>query len=119
MFVVFFGIQPQAVEKRLGWRMSLPLVLLGALALLGGMLRIPLDSVFPALFKLEHGFSLVSVITLAAPFIGLLIAILFYLGGGFSVQDLIGSGWVNQIRIFLFNGWGMDTLYDMLSTAAF
>jgi NADH-quinone oxidoreductase subunit L len=114
VFVVFFGVQPQAVEKGLDWRMSLPLVLLGALALLGGLLRIPLDSVFPALFELEHGFSLVSVITLAAPFIGLLIAILFYLGGGLSVQNLLGSGSVNNLRTFLFNGWGMDALYDSL-----
>ncbi|HEY8160424.1 MAG TPA: NADH-quinone oxidoreductase subunit L [Methylobacter sp.] len=118
VFVVFFGVQPQAVEKRLGWRMSLSLGLLGILSLLGGMLRIPLDSVFPQLFNLEPSFSLVSVITLAAPFIGLLIAILFYLGG-FSVRGLIGSGWANQVRMFWFNGWGMDTLYDMLIVRPF
>ncbi|MGZ5044455.1 MAG: NADH-quinone oxidoreductase subunit L [Methylobacter sp.] len=118
VFVVFFGVQPQAVEKRLGWRMSLSLGLLGILALLGGMLRIPLDSVFPALFNLEPSFSLVSVITLAAPFIGLLIAILFYLGG-FSVRGFIGSGWANQVRMFWLNGWGMDTLYDMLIVRPF
>jgi NADH-quinone oxidoreductase subunit L len=114
VFVVFFGNQPQAVEKNLDWRMSIALALLGVLALLGGMLRIPLDSVFPELFDIESNFSLVSVITLAAPFIGLLIAMLFYLHGGFSVQRLIGSSWVNQVRKFLFNGWGMDTLYDMV-----
>ncbi|MDO9269224.1 MAG: NADH-quinone oxidoreductase subunit L [Methylobacter sp.] len=114
VFVVFFGIQPQAVENSLGWRMSLPLILLGILTLLGGMLRIPLDSVFPVLFNQDHGFSLVSVITIAAPFIGLLIAILFYLESGFPVHRLVGSGRVNQMRIFFVNGWGMDTLYDIL-----
>ncbi|MGZ4978394.1 MAG: NADH-quinone oxidoreductase subunit L [Methylobacter sp.] len=111
VFVVFFGVQPQAVEKTLGWRMSIPLFLLSALALLGGMLRIPLDSVFPALFGLDHGFSPVSVATLAAPFIGVLIAILFYLDGGIAAGYLADSGWTNRIRVFWFNGWGMDTFY--------
>jgi NADH-quinone oxidoreductase subunit L len=112
VFVVFFGIQPQAVEKRIGWRMSIVLALLCVLALLGGMLHIPLGSVFTELSSPEQGFSLVSVFTLTAPFMGLLIAMLFYLHGGFSVQDLIGSGWINRIRMFWFNGWGMDALYD-------
>ncbi|MGZ4970208.1 MAG: NADH-quinone oxidoreductase subunit L [Methylobacter sp.] len=111
VFVVFFGVQPQAVEKTLGWRMSIPLFLLSALALLGGMLRIPLDSVFPVLFGLDHGFSPVSVATLAAPFIGVLIAILFYLDGGIAAGYLADSGWTNRIRVFWFNGWGMDTFY--------
>ncbi len=44
------------LKSSLGWRMSVPLVLLGVLALLGGMLQIPLDSVFPALFNHEHSF---------------------------------------------------------------
>jgi NADH-quinone oxidoreductase subunit L len=112
VFVVFFGVQPQGVEQRPGWRMSIPLALLCLLALVGGMLHIPLDSVFSERFNTEQSFSLVSVFTLAAPFMGLLIAMLFYLHGGFSVEDLIGSGPINQIRMFWFNGWGLDALYD-------
>jgi len=114
VFVVFFGVQPQAVEKTLGWRMSIALVLLSVLALLGGMLKIPLDSVFPSLLGLDHGFSLVSVATFAAPFIGVLIAMLFYLDGGIAASHFAGSGWANRIRIFWFNGWGMDTFYGAL-----
>jgi len=119
VFVVFFGDQPQAVENHLGWRMSVPLVLLCLLTVLGGMLRVPLDSVFPALLSPEQEFSLVSVFTLTAPFIGLLIAILFYLRGGYSVRRFIGLGWINQIRIFCFNGWGMDALYDRVVVRPF
>jgi len=119
VFVVFFGDQPQAVENHLGWRMSVPLVLLCLLTVLGGMLRVPLDSVFPALLSHEQDFSLVSVFTLTAPFIGLLIAILFYLRGGYSVRRFIGLGWINQIRIFCFNGWGMDALYDRVVVRPF
>ncbi|MGZ5029218.1 MAG: NADH-quinone oxidoreductase subunit L [Methylobacter sp.] len=119
VFVVFFGIQPQAVETRPGWLMLMPLALLCILALLGGMLRIPLNSVFPELSNPEQGFSLVSVFTLAAPFMGLLIAMLFYLRGGFPVQSLIDSGWINRIRMFWFNGWGMEALYDRVVVRPF
>ena len=49
VFVVFFGQQSRAVEKGLGWSMALPLVLLAILALFGGLLQIPLDTVFPDL----------------------------------------------------------------------
>ncbi|MDO9048269.1 MAG: NADH-quinone oxidoreductase subunit L [Methylobacter sp.] len=119
IFVVFFGVQSQVVEKSLDWKMSVPLILLGALALFGGMLKIPLDSVFPVLFNHDHTFDLVSVITVAAPFIGLSIAVLYYLTGTFSAQRLAGSGLANQMRIFFFNGWGMDTLYDTLVVRPF
>jgi NADH-quinone oxidoreductase subunit L len=119
VFVVFFGRECPVVEKTLGWQMGVPLILLGALAVFGGMLRIPLDSVFPALFNHDHTFILVSVITAAAPFIGLLIAVRFYLTGAFSAQRLAGSGWINQMRIFCFNGWGMDALYDTLVVRPF
>ncbi|WP_340123978.1 NADH-quinone oxidoreductase subunit L [Methylobacter svalbardensis] len=119
VFVVFFGRECPVIETRLGWQMSIPLILLGALALFGGMLKIPLDSVFPALFNQDHTFDLVAVITVAAPFIGLLIAVLFYLTRTFSAQRLVGFGWINQMRIFCFNGWGMDALYDTLVVRPF
>ncbi|MFI3154951.1 MAG: NADH-quinone oxidoreductase subunit L [Methylococcaceae bacterium] len=112
VFVVFFGVRSQAVAKNPGWRMSIVLILLSVLTLLGGMLRIPLDSVFPDLFNLDHRLNLISVITGAAPFLGLSIAMLFYLSGVFSAQSLAGSGLINRIRIFFFNGWGMNAFYD-------
>lgn len=119
VFVVFFGRKCPVIETRLGWQMSVPLILLGILALFGGMLRISLDSVFPDLLDQEHSFSLVSVITVAMPFIGLSIAALFYLTGTFSAQRLSGSALANQMRIFCFNGWGMDALYDGLLVRPF
>jgi len=119
VFVVFFGRECPGIKARVGWQMSVPLVLLGALALLGGMLKIPLDSVFPVLFNHDHTFDLVAVITALAPFIGLLIAVLFYLTHTFSAQRLAGSGLANQMRIFWFNGWGIDALYDALVVRPF
>ena len=119
VFVVFFGRECPTVEKRLGWRMSAPLVLLGALALFGGMLKIPLDSIFPALFNHDHTFDLVGVITVAMPLIGLLIAVPFYLTGTFSAQRLAGSGLANQLQMLCFNGWGMDSVYGTLVVRPF
>ncbi len=119
VFVVFFGVQSRVVEKGIGWRMSVPLVLLGILALFGGLLQIPLDSVFPVLFNPEHDSTFVSAITIAAPFLGLLIAVLFYLTGTFSAQRLANYGWVKPIRQFFLGGWGMDALYDNLLVRPF
>lgn len=119
VFVVFFGRECPVIENRLGWQMSVPLVLLGALALFGGMLRIPLDSVFPDLFDHDRTFDLVSVVTAAAPFIGLLVAVLFYLTGTFSAQCVVGSGWIKQMQMFCFNGWGIDALYGTLVVRPF
>ena len=114
VFIVFFGTQSRLVEKGLGWSMILPVVLLAILALFGGMLQIPLDTVFPNLFNLKEDPIFVSVITIAAPFLGLLIAVLFYFTGTFSAQRLANYGWVKPMRQFFLSGWGMDALYDSL-----
>ena len=119
VFVVFFGTQSRLVEKGLGWSMILPVVLLAILALFGGMLQIPLDTVFPNLFNLKEDPIFVSVITIAAPFLGLLIAVLFYLTGTFSAQRLANYGWVKPMRQFFLSGWGMDALYDSLLVRPF
>ena len=99
--------------------MSLPVVLLAILALFGGMLQIPLDTVFPNLFNLKADPIFVSVITIAAPFLGLLIAVLFYLTGTFSAQRLANYCWAKPIRQFFLSGWGMDALYDSLLVRPF
>jgi NADH-quinone oxidoreductase subunit L len=121
IFVVFFGIQSQAVEKEPGWQMSAPLFLLAGLALFGGMLQVPLDSVFPALFDQEndHTFNIVSAITVAAPILGLLIAALFYLTGTLSIERLTNYGLASTMKQFFLSGWGMDTLYDSLLVQPF
>ncbi|MDD5580581.1 MAG: NADH-quinone oxidoreductase subunit L [Methylobacter sp.] len=121
VFVAFFGSQHSVIEKSPGWRMSAPLLLLCILALLGGMLRIPLASVFPVLTAEEnlHDFNAVSAITVAAPFIGVLVAGLFYLTGTFSPQRLESLVWIKQLQRFFFSGWGMDAFYNMLLVQPF
>ena len=119
VFVVFFGEQSRAVEKGLGWSMTLPLVLLAVLALFGGLLQIPLNTVYPVLFNQEQDPALVSVITIAAPFFGLLIAVLFYLTGTFSAQRLANYSLAKPIRQYFLSGWGFDALYDSLLVRPF
>jgi NADH-quinone oxidoreductase subunit L len=119
VFVVFFGRERTAIENKLGWQMSMPMILLGALALFGGLLRIPLDSVLPDLFNIDQGFNLVSFITVTTSFIGLLIAGLFYLTGTFSAQRLEDFDLVKEVQKLFFNGWGMDALYGTLLARPF
>lgn len=99
--------------------MILPLVLLAILALFGGMLQVPLDTVFPVLFNPEDDPTFVLVITIAAPFLGLLIAVLFYLSGTFSAQGLAKFSLLKPLRQFFLSGWGMDALYDSLLVRPF
>jgi NADH-quinone oxidoreductase subunit L len=120
IFVVFFGTPLHAVEKKPGWLMSVPLFLLAVLALFGGLLQIPLDSVFSSFAAEEiQAFNLVSAITIATPVLGLLIAVLFYLTGTFSAERLTNDGLGRLLRQFFLSGWGMDALYDYLFVRPF
>ena len=112
VFVVFFGPERHEVEQGIGWRMALPLIVLSGLALLGGLLRIPLDSVFPETIQVHKGCDAVCGLTIAAPVVGLAIAALFYLIGTFSAQRLVSSGWMQGLQRWWFSGWGLDSLYN-------
>ncbi len=116
IFIVFFGIPTQAIDHRFGKSMALPLLVLAVLALGGALLRIPLNSVFPAPGNAAHEqpFDAVAMITIAAPLFGLLIAVLFYLSGTFSVERLLEHTRTQPLRLFLLSGWKFDTLYHAL-----
>jgi NADH-quinone oxidoreductase subunit L len=121
VFVAFFGPERAGVDTHIDWRMSAPLLILGGLALFGGILRIPLDSVFrsTAVEASYSGFDPVSAVTVAAPCLGLLFAVLFYLTGSFSAQTFAGYAWVKSIQRFWMSGWGIDRLYDALLVQPF
>jgi len=113
VFVVFFGKPTREIEREIGGRMSIPLVLLSILALGGGLLQIPLDTVLPALPEptSKHAASLISFITLAAPILGLAIAVLFYLTGTFSAAHFVDLQWTRRISRLFLTGWGLDEIY--------
>ncbi len=116
VFVVFFGSGSAKVETVIGGRMRSVLLTLCLLALTGGLLQIPLDSVFPVPVEQEahHGPDLVGGLTVAAPIAGLIIAVLFYLTGTFSARRLASHEWVMTLQRFWFNGWGFDGFYNAL-----
>lgn len=113
VFVVFFGKPTREIEKKIGGRMTIPLVLLSVLALCGGLLQIPLDTVFPALSEQNPGQSatLVSIITLAAPILGVAIAGLFYLTGTFSAANFVNLPGARLLNRLFLTGWGLDAIY--------
>jgi len=90
VFVVFFGEAKTEPDRQPGWRMALPLVLLCALALLGGWIVLPLAGVFPA--TAAHGdHHAVELLSAGIPLVGLLLAYLLYLGRQLSVDALLVS----------------------------
>jgi len=121
ILVVFFGAKSATIEKQLDWRMSVPLLFLSFLALFGGLLQIPLSSVFPTVVSpaSASAFNFVSVITIAAPFLGLLLAVVFYLSGFFSAEDFANHNWISPVKQFFVSGWGFDMLYNSLLVRPF
>lgn len=119
VFAVFFGARNSSPEKGFGARMGLPLFLLCLLALFGGLLRIPLDSVFPSEVNPVHVGSFISGLTVAFPILGLVTAGLFYLTGTFSAQRLGNYSLIRPVRLFFFSGWGFDAVYDFFLVRPF
>lgn len=111
LFIAFFGPDKTKAEEKHGFVIVAPLLLLALLSLIGGLLEMPLQPVFPV--TAEHAVSLaVNGATIAMPFIGLLIAILFYWTRTFSAENLAQN--TQSLYRFWFHGWGLDWLYGKL-----
>ncbi|WHI50338.1 NADH-quinone oxidoreductase subunit L [Microbulbifer sp. MLAF003] len=92
--------------------MRVPLAILATLALFGGMLAPPLQSVFGTQ-TWEHPAAWVEGIAIAMPLIGLVIA-----WGLSRQQQKIGEK-RSPIMQFWFSGWGFDWLYENLLAKPF
>ncbi|MGX2038962.1 NADH-quinone oxidoreductase subunit L [Methylocaldum sp. MU1018] len=113
LFVAFFGPENERASEHLGFAMTIPLILLGALALFGGWVSMPLGSVFPKPESGELG-PIAGILTDLAPFIGIGVAVLFYLTRTFSAEALAATDLGGVLHRFWFSGWGFDWLYGML-----
>ncbi len=113
VFIVFFGEAHHEPERQPGWKMALPLVLLCALALAGGLLVLPLAGVFPHTGHHQPN-HLVEYISIGTPLLGLLIAYLLFLGRQVSIDTLVESPGGSALRDFWLGGWRIDPLYDAL-----
>ena len=111
VFVVFFGEAKTQPEGDTGWRMAIPLVLLCALAMVGGYFTLPVADVFPAVSD-KHPAYWVEVVSISVPLVGLLLSYLIFHSGQLKVDSLVNSSVGQALRRFWHSGWGIDWLYD-------
>jgi len=111
VFVVFFGEAKTQPEGDTGWRMAIPLVLLCALAMVGGYFTLPVADVFPAVSD-KHPAYWVEVVSISVPLVGLLLSYLIFHSGQLKVEGLVNSPVGQALRRFWHSGWGIDWLYD-------
>ncbi|MGH8559530.1 MAG: NADH-quinone oxidoreductase subunit L, partial [Methylococcales bacterium] len=76
IFIAFFGPKIHDVDESFDGRMRIPLLILCALALFGGLVRMPLGSVFHEVHEIAEtsGFNWVEAITSGVPLIGIAVA---------------------------------------------
>ncbi|MDZ7783043.1 MAG: NADH-quinone oxidoreductase subunit L [Halioglobus sp.] len=113
VFVVFFGETVTEPDRRPGWYMSGPLLVLCVLSVLGGWFALPLADVMP-----DRGHELaphwVEYAGIAVPLLGVGLAYLMFLGGQLSPGRLAASTAGRLWAAFWQNGAGFDALYDTL-----
>jgi NADH-quinone oxidoreductase subunit L len=113
VFIVFFGELKTEPDAPAGWLMAMPLIVLCGLALLGGLIIVPVEDVFPKVAEVDHGGPIPYVIA-AIPILGVLIAYLIFLKQAFSFSFFSESAIGKQLIRFWYSHWAMDWLYDHL-----
>jgi NADH-quinone oxidoreductase subunit L len=118
VFVVFFGESKAHHDEKevAGFSMATPLIILMVLALFGGLISIPVDSVFNHGGEHEehHISALMHGIMIVVPLLGIGVSYLFYMSKTFSIENLMSSSLAKSLHKFWFSGWGMDALYQFL-----
>ncbi len=118
VFVVFFGPINTAPEAPAGLAMSIPLVILCGLSIAGGLVNIPVDTVFPAAPALSHD-GLIPWLTALVPIVGVILAYFVYLDRRLQFSAVSASRAGRLLRAFWFSHWAMDWLYDRLFVRPF
>lgn len=113
VFVVFFGQAKTEPSGDVGWRMGVPLILLCALAMLGGYFVIPVADVFP-IASTDHPAHWVEYVSIATPVLGLLLAYVLFYSKQLNMDGLINSSVGQALRGFWLSGWRIDWLYDLV-----
>ncbi|CAL1239817.1 NADH-quinone oxidoreductase subunit L [Candidatus Methylocalor cossyra] len=113
VFVAFFGPTNLRGSEQLGFSMTAPLVVLGALAIFGGLFPMPLSPALPSLRPAELPTGL-EWVTELAPFLGIALAVAFYLTHTWSAEQLVRTDWGSALQRYWASGWGLDWLYGLL-----
>jgi NADH-quinone oxidoreductase subunit L len=113
LFIAFFGPAQTQPDRRPGWRMALPLLVLGAAALAGGAIALPLAGALP--LPERPGMPLLAgFIGGLLPLLGVALAYALFLGRQLSLAAYTDSPRGRALQDFLFSGWRIDALYARL-----
>lgn len=119
IFVVFFGTRRTPVAQRPHSRMIVPVAVLAALSLLGGLVKSHLlaflNGALPALVEAHTGFlteSLSSILSGLAFATGLGFAYLLFIGKPEYSEALAATAIGRRLHAFWSADWGFDWLYD-------
>jgi NADH-quinone oxidoreductase subunit L len=110
-FLVFYGKKTHDGHEVMGWHLQGPLVVLAILALLGGYIHIPVESVFPEVAE-HHPSLFYQAIMIGLPMLGIYIAWLIFIKGKLDLNKLAGQGFGAKLHRFWYTQWGMDWLYN-------
>lgn len=113
LFTAFFGDAQIEPDRKPGWRMAVPLLLLCLLSVLGGAIGQPLEGVLPARMHPEVP-HIVEWLSIGTPILGVVFAYFVYLRGTISIASIRDSGFGQRLSQFFLGGWQVDRLYDAL-----
>jgi NADH-quinone oxidoreductase subunit L len=136
VFVAFLGRPTRQPDQRPGWRTGLPLVVLSALSVVGGLLELPpslgnrpllsnfLQTALPPVTALpgaERFETALSWLAFAAALAGAYAAYAAWTAKPAWLRRVVDAraGAGAAVRAFLFGGWGFDSLYDALLVRPF
>jgi len=134
VFLAFFGDASRRPTGRSGWRMNAPLVILAALALVGGLVELPatlgdkplfttfLQTVLPPLTTLPNRAAQMASLQLVAGLVsigGIYIAWALFIRSRVAAGTLLNLRPIRWLHTLWFAGWGFDWLYDRLFVGPF
>ena len=127
VFVTFFGEEKTHVSHHAGKAMTIPLIVLALLSMFGGFIELPhtmghvelfsdyLKPVLPAVVLHEEAGNtewIIQGITIVLSLSGVYLAYYFYVKNP-GLPDQVKKS-IEGIHHVWFNGWGFDSLYDVL-----
>jgi NADH-quinone oxidoreductase subunit L len=129
VFIAFFGAARIEPAAHPGFRMTLPLIVLSALALIGGFIELPpmlgnvhmlsafLEPVLPTPAEAQSGLRiepLIEALAIAASLAGIYAAYLFFLKDAQWSARLARTSAGAALRGLWHGGWGFDAIYARL-----
>ena len=111
--LVFLGDEKIKAHEPTGLKFRAPLYVLGILALVGGIIHLPIGEALPA-HEEHHPPLLAEIAAIGLPLLGLLLGYLFYGNKVLSAAAISQSAVGRRLTQFFYSGWGMDWLYSTL-----